>query len=103
VAWSNSEESRLNRTAAVGMYPSGATLQGVLDMAGNVWEWCLNTLEQPERLQSVGIDASVDGLRVVRGGSWNNFQEDLRVSYRFGDYADFQDDCIGFRLAQDIP
>ena len=32
----NSSESRLNRTSAVGIYPSGVTQQGVLDMAGNV-------------------------------------------------------------------
>ena len=32
----NSGESRFNRTSAVGIYPHGATRQGVLDMAGNV-------------------------------------------------------------------
>jgi formylglycine-generating enzyme required for sulfatase activity len=34
-------------------------------MSGNVWEWCLNEYEKPERIQDGG-----DALRVVRGGSW---------------------------------
>lgn len=34
----NGDESTLQRTTAVGMYPHGATQQGVLDMAGNVRE-----------------------------------------------------------------
>ena len=67
----NSGESRLGRTTAVGMYPSGATQQGVLDMAGNVWEWCLNKQEQPEVPESLRIDDS--GLRrVFRGGAWGS-------------------------------
>jgi len=65
----NGGESRLNRTTAVGMYPQGATQQGVLDMAGNVWEWCLNRYENPEQPEAVRIDKG--GLRVIRGGSWN--------------------------------
>jgi len=61
----NTWESRLGRTTAVGLYPAGASGQGVLDLAGNVWEWCLNAYDDPRRTQ-VGTDA----WRVVRGGSW---------------------------------
>jgi formylglycine-generating enzyme required for sulfatase activity len=98
----NSIESRLNRTTPVGIYPSGATPQGVTDMAGNVWEWSLNTYDDPEKPDSVGID-DLNASRVIRGGSWFNRPEVLRSSNRSGDSTDFRFDFIGFRLAQDIP
>lgn len=102
----NSDESRLRRTTAVGMYPRGATQQnpqqGVLDMAGNVWEWCLSTHEHPEAAESLRIDESKDTLRVLRGGSWSDTPEVLRVSYLSRGYAVNRYNTIGFRLAQDI-
>jgi hypothetical protein len=92
----NSDESRLNRTTAVGMYPQGATQQGALDMAGNVWEWCLNTYDDPD------LSITTAGRRVIRGGSWNYVPEALRVSFRYGFSADYRNfNIIGFRLAQD--
>jgi hypothetical protein len=102
VARCNSSESRLNRTTAVGLYPGGATQQGLLDMAGNVWEWCLNTYEQPETSKAVHIEES-NVQRVIRGGSWNDLPGLLRSSSRDGNYADDRDnDYVGFRLAQDM-
>ncbi len=50
----------LEQSSPVGMYPQGASPYGVLDMAGNVWEWCLDELH-------TRLDA---GNRVIRGGSW---------------------------------
>ncbi|MDN5942897.1 MAG: SUMF1/EgtB/PvdO family nonheme iron enzyme [Nitrospira sp.] len=102
VARCNSIESRLSRTTAVGMYPRGATQQGLLDMAGNVWEWCLNTYEQPETPESLRID-ELNTRRVVRGGCWFNEPENLRVSNRYRRVADYRNAGLGFRLAQDIP
>ncbi len=98
---SNSDESGLARTTAVGMYPSGATQHGVLDMAGNVSEWCLNKDEQPGTPESLSIDAT-DAQRVFRGGSWVDIPVDLRASLRNRSDADFRFNTIGFRLAQDI-
>lgn len=98
----NSFESRLNRTATVGMYPSGATQRGVYDMAGNVWEWCLNTHEQPEHPKAVCI--SVDsGQRVIRGGSWSTKPAFLHTSDRFRGIPDLRNDILGFRLVQNLP
>jgi formylglycine-generating enzyme required for sulfatase activity len=127
-ARSNSYESRLNRTTAVGIYHSGATVQGVLDVAGNVWEWCLNKHEKPNDLAATRIEASGDN-RVIRGGSWGGRPEPLRSfywtlgrpgyrlddnasrggkseplpsSYRLWSPPEYRGMEIGFRLVQDI-
>ena len=75
--WGKAGPHYLGQTSAVGLYPAGASSCGALDMAGNVWEWCLNEYEHPER-QGPGGDAR----RVVRGGSWYDYRADARSAYR---------------------
>ena len=69
----------LNSTTAVGMYPHGATMHGVLDMSGNVWEWCLNKRGSP---YSTTVDATHE-FRVLRGGSFSLGREDAASSFRY--------------------
>jgi formylglycine-generating enzyme required for sulfatase activity len=86
------------------MYPAEATAQGILDMAGNVWEWCLNgpdNSEHPEALSE--HPESLRIIRVLRGGSWASRPESLRASNRGRDSTDDRNGTIGFRLVQDIP
>lgn len=97
----NSWEGRLNRTTAVGMYPQGATQQGLMDMTGNVTEWCLNTYKNPDQPEAVSIN-NTGGRRVIRGGSWNVVPVGLRVSGRVREFTAVRYYYIGFRLAQDI-
>jgi formylglycine-generating enzyme required for sulfatase activity len=73
-AYANTWESHLDRTTAVGLYPQGASSVGALDMSGNVWEWCLNELDRPQR-----IGLSGKARRVVRGGSWLTDPVNARV------------------------
>jgi hypothetical protein len=73
----NTFESGLPRAIAVGMHPAGATPQGVLDMAGNVWEWCLNPYDSPNDTAPRG-----SSRRVVRGGSWGRLRDGARCAAR---------------------
>jgi formylglycine-generating enzyme required for sulfatase activity len=86
----NSEESGIGHTTPVSQYPKGISPYGCYDMAGNVWEWCADWYDNKV------------GQRVIRGGSWSDLPEFLRVSHRFRSSADFRSSDFGFRLAQDI-
>ena len=69
----------LQKSSAVGMYPQGASPGGICDLSGNVWEWCLNEYDNPERVQEAG-----DERRVLRGGSWNSSDGLAAAVARFG-------------------
>ncbi len=63
------------QTSPVGSFPQGASPYGVLDMAGNVWEWVADWYDpgfygNSPRENPRGPEAGSE--RVVRGGSWEN-------------------------------
>jgi formylglycine-generating enzyme required for sulfatase activity len=89
----NMSESGIGRTCAVGMYPNGASPFGVLDMAGNVWEWTGSLwgkrYGEPDYKypykpggRRENLEAGDDVLRVLRGGSWLNNQYCARGAAR---------------------
>jgi formylglycine-generating enzyme required for sulfatase activity len=80
------------------MYPQGASPVGALDMSGNVWEWCLNEQERPQR-----IGLSGTARRVVRGGSWGHVQVGARASFRRGSAPDNRGNHLGLRVVRSSP
>jgi formylglycine-generating enzyme required for sulfatase activity len=88
-------------TAPVGSFPSGASPYGVLDMAGNVWQWCSDWYDEDYCKSDHGSDpAGPDSgsFRLVRGGSWDYEDADLfRSAFRnrFGPAVRYND--VGFR------
>jgi len=83
----------LRQTTGAGIYPQGASREGVLDLAGNVWEWCLNEYQDPQRIQPGGT-----GWRVLRGGSWGIGRAAAHTAYREGRGPGYRFDGLGFRL-----
>ncbi len=90
----NTHESGLKRTTAVGLYPLGASAQGVLDLAGNLWEWCLSKYLKPP---DAGVDESNES-RVVRGGSWCYGRDYARADSRDDPHPVDRLDFSGFRV-----
>lgn len=99
----NHWDSRLMESPAVGLYPAGATQEGkgIYDLAGTVWEWCLNEFDQPERPEAVRIH--IGDQRGTRGSSFNDSIDSGRVWVRYKSEASRWDPTRGFRLVQDIP
>jgi formylglycine-generating enzyme required for sulfatase activity len=56
-----------------GIFPQGATPEQVMDLTGNVWEWCLGTYSDPQADPAVE-ELTATGFRPLRGGSWYRFQ-----------------------------
>ncbi|MCL4831423.1 MAG: SUMF1/EgtB/PvdO family nonheme iron enzyme [Caldilineaceae bacterium] len=76
----------IKNLAAVGQYPAGASSYGLLDMAGNVWEWCADWYDSERK------------GRVLRGGSFSYNATNVRCADRYGLYPGYRNVIIGFRV-----
>lgn len=90
VTRANYRETGPEHPTPVGLYPAGATPEGIQDLAGNVWEWVEDSHEEGR-------------LRVLRGGSWFNDASDLLAASRLGNVIEDTFWGIGFRVARDVP
>jgi len=98
----NSSNACVGDTSAVGSYPEGSSALGVMEMAGNVWEWvndwysedyyATSPAENPQ-----GPDSGT--YKVLRGGGWSNNWVFLRTSSRGFDPVFNSSKDVGFRCA----
>lgn len=77
-----------HRTWQVGSKsPMGDSVDGIKDLAGNVWEWTAS---------------SEEGFPVMRGGGWTIYhREYLKVRSRYWSPASYSDVAGGFRCVAD--
>ncbi|WP_449222405.1 SUMF1/EgtB/PvdO family nonheme iron enzyme [Sulfidibacter corallicola] len=92
----------LGRSSAVGVYPKGGTPSGLLDMGGNVWEWCRTRFEKkaygmPWEARHRLIIEKINHVACVRGGSWLNRDWELPAAYRIWFTAGNRVFLVGFR------
>ena len=92
----------LSETSDVGNFPEGASPYGVLDMAGNAWEWVADSYQPDFYSQSPEKNPITDSpvnRRVLRGGNWDSNADGIRVTNRFWAFPG-RNDTDGFRCAQ---
>jgi formylglycine-generating enzyme required for sulfatase activity len=87
-------------TTPVGQFPPNAW--GLLDMHGNVWEWCADPWHadytgapSDGRVWATGGDAT---RRVMRGGSWHDTPDSCRSAVRSQFAPGEGEDYIGLRV-----
>ena len=101
-------------TTPVGKYPPNG--YGLYDMAGNVWEWCLDEYNKdfyfspPPHENPLSGANSVDWIisnftsvkerRVLRGGSWARSPKNVRVAKRSSVPPSYSNYNFGFRCAR---
>ncbi len=83
----------------VGAYPRSASAFGIEDMAGNVWEWCLDFYEEYRGGERENPTGPKNGAkRVYRGGSWRSRFTNMRTTARNSNTPEYLSNDVGFRI-----
>ena len=102
-------------TTPVGSFPSGASPFGVLDMAGNVLQWCSDWYDKDFYSSRIATERNAENQsvgdkqnHVLRGGSWfyngpNYFRSAFRYNDDYSFVPDYRYNSFGFRCVSGLP
>ncbi len=100
----NSWVGGTNRPAEVGSFPHCVSPYGVLDMAGNMWEWCADFYQEDYYATSPERDPTgppSGRFHVQRGGDWISQPLFLRTAHRYRMTPTSEYQSNGIRCVQD--
>ncbi|MEM7534029.1 MAG: SUMF1/EgtB/PvdO family nonheme iron enzyme [Chloroflexota bacterium] len=114
----NVNDTGIGTTSAVGIFTDGASPDGCMDMAGNVWEWTRSlwgrNIGEPEykypyqlgdEMKSSDLYTTSNSRKrwIIRGGSWSSIQGkvDARCARRWSQ-TDRKIDELGFRVVMEV-
>lgn len=87
--------------------PDDRSVYGIVDLVGNIKEWCLNDFAEGGRIASgqilIHARGSGEGAIEVRGGGWHSSDYVARPAARFGPLPENRYNMLGFRLATRWP
>jgi len=94
-------------TAPVDAFSAGASAFGPFNMAGNVWEWCLDWYDPEYYRQDMlwidpqgSFDPENQLYKVIRGGSWLEDLDEARNTNRGALDPDNREINVGFRVVR---
>jgi formylglycine-generating enzyme required for sulfatase activity/predicted MPP superfamily phosphohydrolase len=101
----NYDQSKVGSPNPVGVFTGDRTPEGVMDLAGNVFEWCLDTWREEQYAECLRQGSATDPLatgdggspRVLRGGAFGVEARNLRSSVRYWFGPEVRGRFIGFR------
>jgi len=105
--WANYSDTNFGETSAVGCFPRGKSIfSGCEEMAGNVWEWCLDvwhdTHEGAPTDGSAREERKKINLRLLKGGSWLDSSWWLRSANRYWGRRSLWGSPGGFRVVRAV-